>query len=116
MARMQPGKKMPNGAVFYGKSLPFPISQAVRAGEFVITSAFGDRIPSLDAQLYDAAGAPLSTGARRRDLSFGDEVHGTFKSISEALDLAGCSLADVIDCQVWLKDPRDFAEMNRIYT
>ena len=40
---------------------------------------------------------------------------GRFRAIAEALALAGCSLADVIDTQLWLKDPRDFPELNRIY-
>jgi len=108
-------KVAPNGAIFYGDPLPYPISRAVRAGDFVITSAFGDRVPLPDEQVYDREGMPLSTGARRKSLSFADEVHGTFKSVSDALALAGCTLADVVDSQVWLKDPRDFHEMNRIY-
>lgn len=108
-------KISPNGAIFYGDPLPYPISRAVRAGDFVITSGFGDRIPLPEEQVYDAAGLPLSTGARKKALTFAEEVHGTFKSIGDALALADCALADVVDSQVWLKDPRDFDEMNRIY-
>lgn len=103
-----------NGAIFYGDPLPFPISRVVRAGDFVITSGFGDRIPDPEEQVYDHDGMPLSTG-RRKDVSFADEVRVTFKAIEDALALAGCTLADVVDAQVWLKDPRDFHEMNRIY-
>ncbi|MEO7221182.1 MAG: RidA family protein [Devosia sp.] len=103
----------PNGATFYGEKLPYPISRAVRAGDFVITSAFGDRVRLSGEQDYDAQGMPLSTGDR---LTFAEEVQGTFRSIVEALSLAGCVLADVVDSQVWLKDPRDFQEMNRIYS
>jgi 2-iminobutanoate/2-iminopropanoate deaminase len=105
----------PNGAIFYGDPLPYPISRAVRAGDFVITSGFGDRVLLPEEQVYDAAGIPLSTGTRREALTFAEEVHGTFHAIIDALALAGCTLADAIDCQVWLKDPRDFYEMNRIY-
>jgi enamine deaminase RidA (YjgF/YER057c/UK114 family) len=108
-------RKSPNGAIFFGDPLPYPISRAVRAGDFVITSGFGDRVPLLKEQVYDAEGLPLSTGARRESLTFADEVHGTFKYVMDALALAGCTLADVVDSQVWLKDPRDFPEMNRIY-
>ena len=111
----QPATRAMPKAVFYGEPLPFPISRAVRAGDFVITSALGDKIPALDAQVYDAVGFPLSTGARRSSISFADELHGTFASIKQALELADCELTDVIDCQVWLKDPRDFPELNRIY-
>jgi enamine deaminase RidA (YjgF/YER057c/UK114 family) len=105
----------PNGAIFYGDPLPYPISRAVRAGDFVITSGFGDRVPLAEEQVYAADGTPLSTGARRKMLTFAEEVHGTFRSIIDALALADCSLADVVDAQVWLKDPRDFHELNRIY-
>jgi enamine deaminase RidA (YjgF/YER057c/UK114 family) len=114
MTKSPAEKKMSNGAIFYGDPLPFPISRAVRAGDFVITSGFGDRVLNLQEQAYDAHGTPLSTGART-SISFADEVHGTFKSIKDALVLAGCTLSDVIDSQVWLKDPRDFQEMNVIY-
>jgi len=105
----------PNGAQFLGDPLPYPISRAVRAGDFVITSAFGDRVFRPDEAVYDAEGIPLPTGARRKAVSFADEAHGTFKAVQEALALADCTLDDVIDSQVWLKDPRDFYEMNRIY-
>jgi enamine deaminase RidA (YjgF/YER057c/UK114 family) len=108
-------KTMPNGAIFYGDPLPYPISRAVRAGDFVITSAFGGYMPAVEEQVYDAEGAPLSTGKRRGAMSFADEVRATFGFIEDALKLAGCSLADVVDSQVWLRDPRDFPEMNRIY-
>jgi 2-iminobutanoate/2-iminopropanoate deaminase len=118
----KPAKKLattiytaPNGAQFLGDPLPYPISRAVRAGDFVITSAFGSGIPSPEDTVYDADGLPLSTGKRRKALTFADEVHGTFKTIQDALALAGCTLDDVIDSQVWLKDPRDFHDMNRIY-
>jgi len=117
MARKPAAASMtaPNGAIFYGDPLPYPISRAVRAGDFVITSGFGDRVPLPDEQVYDAEGIPLSTGRRRQSLTFAEEVHGTFRAIVDALALAGCTLADVVDSQVWLKDPRDFHEMNRIY-
>ena len=75
----------------------------------------GDRVLTPDEALYDERGRPVSTGARLQALTFVEEVHATFKAIAESLALAGCTLADVIDCQVWLRDPRDFHEFNRIY-
>jgi 2-iminobutanoate/2-iminopropanoate deaminase len=109
-----PIKTAENGALFYG-ALQYPISRAVRAGDFVLTSAFGCYIPEHEDQVFTAEGIPLSTGKHRKSYSFADEVHGTFKMLSEALALANCKLSDVVDCQVWLKDARDFAELNRIY-
>lgn len=105
----------PNGAQFFGSAAPYPISRAVRAGDFVITSAFGDRVRTADETVYDTDGTPLPTG-KRVAITFEQEVRNTFKSVEEALALAGCTLADVVDCQVWLRDPRDFHEMNRIYS
>jgi enamine deaminase RidA (YjgF/YER057c/UK114 family) len=102
-------------AVFYGGAPPFPISRAVRAGDFVITCAVGDRVISPEEALYDEHGRVVSTGARLQSLTFAEEVHATFKALTDSLALVGCTLADVIDCQVWLRDARDFHELNRIY-
>ena len=99
----------------FGDDVPFPISRAVRAGDFVITSALADRVFSIDETLYDAHGHVISAGLHLKDRSFADEVHGTFREVKDALALADCTLDEVIDTQVWLKDPRDFAEFNRIY-
>ena len=101
-------------AEFFGVADPYPIARSVRAGDFVFTSTFGDRVMTADDTTYDAAGQPNRTG-KRTSQSFEDEVHGTFRAISEALKLAGAGLADVVDCQVHLRDPRDFFAMNRIY-
>jgi 2-iminobutanoate/2-iminopropanoate deaminase len=102
-------------AVFFGGAPPFPISRAVRAGDFVITCAVGDRVFTPEEALYDEYGRVVSTGARLQALTFAEEVHATSKVLQDSLALAGCTLADVIDCQVWLRDPRDFHELNRIY-
>jgi 2-iminobutanoate/2-iminopropanoate deaminase len=48
-------------------------------------------------------------------VTFAEEVHGTFKALQDSLALAGCTLADVVDCQVWLRDARDFPQFNRIF-
>ena len=103
-----------NGAIFYG-SFDFPISPAVRAGDFVLTSAFGCRTAKHEDQVFSDEGIPLSSGKHRKAYSFADEVHGSFNTLTDALALADCKLSDVIDVQVWLKDPRDFPELNRIY-
>ena len=101
--------------VFLGGAPPFPISRVVRAGDFVITCAMGDRVFAPEEALYDEHGRVVSTGARLQELTFAEEVHGTFKALQESLALAGCTLAEVVDCQVWLSDARDFHELNRIY-
>jgi 2-iminobutanoate/2-iminopropanoate deaminase len=93
----------------------FPISRAVRAGDFVITSAFGDHAFRPEDVLYDRDGIVIADGSDVRQRSFAEEVRGTIRTVEEALGLAGCTLADVVDVQVWLRDPRDFPEFNRIY-
>src|SRR5689334_25214524 len=99
-----PIKKAANGAIFYGK-FNFPISPAVRAGDFVITSAFPGHMPQHDDQMYTAEGIPLATGKFRNAHSFAEETRACFTRLIEVLALADCTLADVVDCQVWLKDP-----------
>jgi enamine deaminase RidA (YjgF/YER057c/UK114 family) len=101
--------------IFYGSAPPYPISRAVRAGDFVITCAMGDRAFAPEEAIYDPEGRPLATGRRLKEVTFAEEVRGTFKALEAALAPAGCTLADVIDVQVWLRDPRDFHEMNRIF-
>jgi 2-iminobutanoate/2-iminopropanoate deaminase len=105
----------PKRAEYLGGAPPFPISRAVRAGDFVITCAMGDRVFTFEEALYDEHGRVVSTGARLQEVTFAEEVHGTFKAVQESLALAGCTLADVVDCQVWLRDARDFREFNRIF-
>jgi enamine deaminase RidA (YjgF/YER057c/UK114 family) len=100
---------------YFGGAPPFPISRAVRAGDFVITCAMGDRVFTPEEALYDEHGRVVASGARLKELTFGEEVRGTFEALQESLALAGCTLADVVDCQVWLRDARDFHEFNRIY-
>lgn len=100
---------------FFGIASPYPISRAARAGDFVFTSGFGDRVITVEETSYDLQGMPIATG-RRAAQSFEDEAHATFKAVREALEMAGSRLEEVIDCQVWLRDPRDFLAMNRIYS
>ena len=102
-------------AEFFGVAEPYPIARSVRAGDFVFTSTFGDRIMTAEETTYDPAGQPNRTG-NRTSQSFEDEVRGTFRAISEALKLAGAGLEDIVDCQVYLRDPRDFFTMNRVYS
>lgn len=98
-------KTAANGAKFYG-TFNFPISPCVRAGDFVITSAFPGHMAEHDDQVYTAEGLPLSSAKFRNARSFADETHACFKRLIDVLALADCELTDVIDCQVWLKDPQ----------
>jgi len=79
---------------------PLPFSPAVKAGPFVFVSghlAMGDN------------GEIVSGGIEA-------QTRQTLKNIERALELAGCTLADVVKATVWLDDARDFWAFNRVYS
>jgi 2-iminobutanoate/2-iminopropanoate deaminase len=92
-----------------------PISKAVRAGDFVFTSAYGPWTFDPTKVVFDQAGRILDDGTGRGNVPFEEQVHLTIGMIREALAVAGCGLDDVVDCQVWLADARDFARFNELY-
>lgn len=92
-----------------------PISKAVRAGDFIFTSAYGPWTFDPAKVVFDADGRILDDGSGNRDVPFEEQVHLTFATVIEALAVAGCTLADVVDCQCWLSDVRDFVKFNEIY-
>lgn len=92
-----------------------PISKAVRAGDFVYTSAYGPWTFDPKNVAFDAEGNILDDGTGNRNMPFDEQVHRTFGFIKEALAVADCMLGDVVDCQAWLADARDFVRFNAIY-
>jgi 2-iminobutanoate/2-iminopropanoate deaminase len=73
----------------------------VRAGDFVFVSGQGPVDPVTQAW------------------SFGDIQHETRRTLENIkLILSGCGaeMTDVVKCTVFLKDGRDFAAMNEVYT
>lgn len=92
-----------------------PISKAVRAGDFVYTSAYGPWTFDPRKVTFGEDGRILSDGTGNKNVPFDEQVHRTFGFIKEALAVAGCTLDDVVDCQVWLADARDFVHFNEIY-
>ena len=102
-------------AEFFGSASPFPISLAVRAGDFVITATLGAHRFKPEDVTYDENGIVVDDGSGRGKDSIEDQTHGTMHNIDTALRSAGCCLEDVVDMLVWLRDPRDFTAFNRIY-
>ncbi len=92
-----------------------PISQAVQAGDFVFTSAYGPWTFDPKNVVFDADGNILDDGSGHKNVPFEEQVHMTFGFVRDALAVAGCTLEDVVDCQCWLTDPRDFVAFNAIY-
>ena len=76
-----------------------PLSNAVRAGDLVYVSG---QVP------FGPDGVMVTTG-------FEDQVHQVMANISNALSEAGCSLSDVVKCNVWLEDVRNFVIFNDVY-
>jgi 2-iminobutanoate/2-iminopropanoate deaminase len=92
-----------------------PISKAIRAGDFVFTSAYGPWNFDPTKVVFDGLGNILEDGSGNKDMPFEEQVHRTFAMVNEALTVAGCTLDDVVDCQCWLTDARDFVKFNEIY-
>jgi enamine deaminase RidA (YjgF/YER057c/UK114 family) len=92
-----------------------PISKAVRAGDFVFTSAYGPWTFDPAKVVFDDDGNIIDDGAGRKGVPFDEQVHLTIGFVREALAVAGCTLDDVVDCQAWLSDARDFVRFNEIY-
>jgi enamine deaminase RidA (YjgF/YER057c/UK114 family) len=99
----------------YGSEPGFPISMAMRAGDFVFTSAQGDHGFNPADVVYDKDGLVVSDGHALPPRSMADETRATLRCIEATLKEAGCTLDDVVDASVWLRDPRDFHEMNKAY-
>jgi enamine deaminase RidA (YjgF/YER057c/UK114 family) len=99
----------------YGSEPGFPISLAMRAGDYVFTSAQGDHEFDPSLVKYDARGLVVSDGNTLPPRSVADETRSVLRNLEKALKLAGCSLEHVVDASVWLRDPRDFHEMNKAY-
>jgi reactive intermediate/imine deaminase len=93
-------------AVFFGGTgsgaggQPLPFSSAVRAGDLVFVSG---------QVAMDECGEIVAGGIE-------SQTRRTLENVERALQLAGCSLDDVVKCTVWLDDTRDFWTFNRIYT
>lgn len=92
-----------------------PISKAVRAGDFVFTSAYGPWTFDPRQVTFDQNGVILDDGTGQQDVPFDDQVRLAFGFIKDALAVAGASLDDVVDCQCWLSDVRNFVRFNEIY-
>src|SRR5262245_40243220 len=101
--------------VAYGSEPGFRIPLAMRAGDFVFTSAQGDHGFDPAEVVYDEKGLVVSDGNKLAPRSMADETRATLRNLEASLAEAGCTFDDVVDSSVWLRDPRDFHEMNKAY-
>jgi reactive intermediate/imine deaminase len=83
----------------FGPAGPYPYSPAMRAGDFVFVSG---QVPT------GPDGELVSGGIEA-------QTRATLENVKATLALAGCTLADVVKCTVFLADARDFARFNVVY-
>lgn len=80
-------------------SAKVPLSPAVRAGDFVYVSG---QVP------FDADGQVVGA-------TVGEQTDQTISNIKAVLEMAGCTLEDVIKTHVYLQNRDDFAAFNQAY-
>ena len=102
-------------ADFFGSVPGFPISLAVRAGDYAYTATLGAHTFDAEKVTYDSGGRVLSDGSGRGDAGIEEQTRATIRNVEAALRGVDCALEDVIDMTVWLRDPRDFKAFNRTY-
>ena len=104
-------------AEFFGfeTDAPVPISLAVRAGDFVLVSGISDHYFGRDSAVYDELGEMIEDGGGAQHRSIGEQTRGTLEELRRILSRAGCTLDDVVDMIVWLKEPLDFWGFNEVY-
>jgi reactive intermediate/imine deaminase len=78
---------------------PLPFSPAIRAGDFVYVSG---------QVAHDENGELVEGGIVK-------QTRQTIENLRRILEKAGCTLDDVIKCNVWLADARDFWSFNKVY-
>jgi len=102
-------------ADFFGGVRGFPISLAVRAGDFAYTATLGAHTFEAEKVTYDSDGRVQSDGSGRGGAGIEEQTRATMRNVEAALRGVGCALEDVIDMTVWLRDPRDFIAFNGAY-
>lgn len=76
-----------------------PLSPAVRAGDFVYVSG---QVP------VGGDGVVVNGG-------IAEQTEQVLANMKAALELAGCTMDDVVKTTVWLEDARDFGAFNVVY-
>lgn len=77
-----------------------PYSQAVVAGDFVYVAGQGPMDVSTGRMVLDSVQA---------------ETRQVLTNIQNILEAAGATMADVVKCNVYLANRRDFGAMNEVY-
>lgn len=93
---------------------PLPLgaySHAVQAGPFVYLCGLGARNPETgkeDGVTFNADGTLASY-----DITV--QTHTVIQNLITVLKAAGCTMQDLVDVTVYLKDMKDFPHYNKVY-
>ena len=82
-----------------------PISKAVRAGDFVFTSAYGPWTFDPAKVDFDDTGDIVDDGSGLAGMPFDEQVHRTFGFVEAALTVAGCTFATSSSANAGLPTP-----------
>ena len=94
---------------------PVPISLAVRAGDFVFVSGLADHFFRPEECTFDERGELISDGSGGGLGTIEEQTRGSLNKIKEVLARAGCTMDDIVDMIVWLREPKDFVGFNETY-
>ncbi len=101
-------------AVQIGSNAPSPLgaySHAMWAGNLLYVSGQGAR----DAATGTEAGVTLADDGSVETYDIEVQTRAVLNNLKTVLTAAGCTMQDLVDVSVFLKDMNDFAKYNRVY-
>ncbi|HEY9784384.1 MAG TPA: RidA family protein [Candidatus Obscuribacterales bacterium] len=111
---MDSTKSNKRSSVTIGGQAPPPLgaySHAIRAGDLLFIAGQGAR----DAKTGKEAGVTLDANGNVTSYDIEIQTRAVIENLKIVLKAADCSLEDVVDMTVFLKDMGDFEKYNRVY-
>ena len=102
-------------AVKISGDAPAPLgnySHAIKAAGLLFVSGQGARDPRTGKE----RGVILDSAGNVVEYDIAEQTRAVLNNLSNVLQQAGCSLRDLVDVSVFLKDMSDFAEYNEVYS
>lgn len=87
-------------------------SQAVKAAGLLFISGQGAQ----DARTGKEQGVVLDSAGNVIEYDISKQTHAALNNLQIVLKHAGCTLADLVEVNVFLKDINDFQEYNEVYS
>jgi reactive intermediate/imine deaminase len=101
-------------AVQLGADAPAPLgsySHAVWAGDILYVSGQGAR----DAATGKEAGVTVDDAGSVTAYDIEVQTRAVLNNLKHVLEASGCTMQDLVDVSVFLKDMKDFQKYNRVY-